>query len=132
MRSDTVIPYSFFDKKIAEVFGDVHSSLYLCIRKQGEVLEWLKRQAWKACNRQNRFAGSNPVLSAKLRIGFKALRRNPVLRRIQSPENYLGALLLDSHHIFHQQHGNRYRHYQDSHHVNDKTRFHHLRNRDIT
>ena len=33
-------------------------------KKQGEVLEWLKRHAWKACNRQNRFAGSNPVLSA--------------------------------------------------------------------
>ena len=32
---------------------------------EGEVLEWLKRHAWKACNRQNRFAGSNPVLSAK-------------------------------------------------------------------
>ena len=31
----------------------------------GEVLEWLKRHAWKACNRQNRFAGSNPVLSAE-------------------------------------------------------------------
>ena len=31
---------------------------------QGEVLEWLKRHAWKACNRQNRFAGSHPVLSA--------------------------------------------------------------------
>ena len=45
MRSDTVIPLLFFDKKIAEVFGDVHSSLYLCIRKQGEVLEWLKRHA---------------------------------------------------------------------------------------
>ena len=28
------------------------------------MLEWLKRHAWKACNRQNRFAGSNPVLSA--------------------------------------------------------------------
>ena len=24
----------------------------------------MKRHAWKACNRQNRFAGSNPVLSA--------------------------------------------------------------------
>ena len=34
--------------------------------RQGEVLEWLKRHAWKACNRQNRFAGSNPVLSANL------------------------------------------------------------------
>ena len=39
----------------------------------GEVLEWLKRHAWKACNRQNRFAGSNPVLSANR---FKAPRKN--------------------------------------------------------
>ena len=37
------------------------------------VLEWLKRHAWKACNRQNRFAGSNPVLSA----GFKAPEVKP-------------------------------------------------------
>ena len=28
------------------------------------MLEWLKRHAWKACSRQNRLAGSNPVLSA--------------------------------------------------------------------
>ena len=32
--------------------------------QQGEVLEWLKRHAWKACSRQNWLAGSNPVLSA--------------------------------------------------------------------
>ena len=31
---------------------------------KGEVLEWLKRHAWKACSRQNWLAGSNPVLSA--------------------------------------------------------------------
>ena len=31
---------------------------------QGEVLEWLKRHAWKACSRQNRLAGSNPAASA--------------------------------------------------------------------
>lgn len=43
-------------------------------KRQGEMLEWLKRHAWKACNRQNRFAGSNPVLSAGL-IGFKASRQ---------------------------------------------------------
>ena len=30
----------------------------------GEVLGWLKTHAWTACTRQNRFAGSNPVLSA--------------------------------------------------------------------
>ena len=32
---------------------------------QGKVLEWLKRHAWKACNRRNRFVGSNPILSAE-------------------------------------------------------------------
>lgn len=32
--------------------------------KEGEVLEWLKRHAWKACMRQNRIGGSNPFLSA--------------------------------------------------------------------
>ena len=34
------------------------------IYSQGEVLEWLKRHAWKACKRQKRFGGSNPSLSA--------------------------------------------------------------------
>ena len=33
----------------------------------GEMLEWLKRHAWKACIRQKRITGSNPVLSAKKR-----------------------------------------------------------------
>lgn len=28
------------------------------------MLEWLKRHAWKACIRQKRITGSNPVLSA--------------------------------------------------------------------
>ncbi len=32
---------------------------------QGEVLEWLKRHAWKACIRQKRIGGSNPPLSAR-------------------------------------------------------------------
>ena len=31
---------------------------------QGEMLEWLKRHAWKACIRQKRIRGSNPRLSA--------------------------------------------------------------------
>ena len=44
------------------MFCQSQYSLYLCI--YGEVLERLKRHAWKACNRQNWFAGSNPVLSA--------------------------------------------------------------------
>ena len=33
-------------------------------KRRGEVLEWLKRHAWKVCKRQKRFAGSNPALSA--------------------------------------------------------------------
>ena len=41
------------------------------------MLEWLKRHAWKACNRQNRFAGSNPVLSAS----FISVQLSPCRRR---------------------------------------------------
>ena len=33
---------------------------------QGEMLEWLKRHAWKACIRQKCIRGSNPRLSAEL------------------------------------------------------------------
>ena len=32
---------------------------------EGEMLEWLKRHAWKACIRQKRIRGSNPRLSAE-------------------------------------------------------------------
>ena len=32
----------------------------------GEMLEWLKRHAWKACVRQKCTAGSNPAFSAFL------------------------------------------------------------------
>ena len=31
---------------------------------EGEMLEWLKRHAWKVCKRQKCFMGSNPILSA--------------------------------------------------------------------
>ncbi len=34
------------------------------MKKEGEMLEWLKRHAWKACIRQKRIRGSNPRLSA--------------------------------------------------------------------
>ena len=33
--------------------------------REGEMLEWLKRHAWKACKLQKGFGGSNPPLSAK-------------------------------------------------------------------
>ena len=36
----------------------------------GEMLEWLKRHAWKACKPLKGFAGSNPALSAE-RAGQK-------------------------------------------------------------
>ena len=42
------------------------------------MLEWLKRHAWKACKRRNRFGGSNPPLSAG-RVGFKAFLRKGFL-----------------------------------------------------
>ena len=43
------------------------------LRTQGKMLEWLKRHAWKACIRQKRIGGSNPPLSALLRLfpGFR-------------------------------------------------------------
>ena len=40
----------------------------------GEVLEWLKRHAWKACKRQKRFGGSNPPLSASSPINKRELQ----------------------------------------------------------
>ena len=54
-------------------FGDSKYYHYLCSRKNeqphithifGEMLEWLKRHAWKACKPLKGFTGSNPVLSA--------------------------------------------------------------------
>ena len=35
---------------------------------EGEMLEWLKRHAWKACIRQKRIRGSNPRLSAEQKL----------------------------------------------------------------
>ena len=37
-----------------------------CGEASGKVLEWLKRHAWKACIRQKRIRGSNPLLSAEV------------------------------------------------------------------
>ncbi len=34
--------------------------------RKGEVLEWLKRHAWKACIPLKGIVGSNPILSAFL------------------------------------------------------------------
>ena len=36
---------------------------------QGEMLEWLKRHAWKACIRQKCIRGSNPLFSTSPAMG---------------------------------------------------------------
>ena len=38
---------------------------------QGEMLEWLKRHAWKACILLKGIRGSNPRLSARFKIREK-------------------------------------------------------------
>jgi hypothetical protein len=40
----------------------VRKIIYFC--GHGEMAEWSKAHAWKVCNRQKRFMGSNPILSA--------------------------------------------------------------------
>ena len=66
LTSSKVLSLDIKNKKNRFLFCIVLAYSYLCRRiGKGEVLEWLKRHAWKACNRQNRFAGSNPVLSAE-------------------------------------------------------------------
>ena len=53
--------YVIFFSYFALVFE--RKDVFFC---RGEVLEWLKRHAWKACIRQKRIAGSNPAFSAKI------------------------------------------------------------------
>ena len=58
------------------------NATFASAKTQGEVLEWLKRHAWKACNRQKRFGGSNPPLSAEY-----------VLRKLPLPKIVLSKIL---------------------------------------
>lgn len=63
-------------------------SLSLPIR--GEVLEWLKRRAWKARIRLKRIRGSNPLLSAIKGVNQVITRFTPFF----TPKNVkLGVLL---------------------------------------
>ncbi len=50
---------------------------------KGEMLEWLKRHAWKACKLQKGFRGSNPRLSAKILLQAVevSLLTSPSLRK---------------------------------------------------
>ena len=43
---------------------------------EGEMLEWLKRHAWKACIRQKRIRGSNPRLSAEIECETRSKNNN--------------------------------------------------------
>ena len=45
-------------------FMEAGCFLIYIINRKGEMLEWLKRHAWKACKPLKGFAGSNPALSA--------------------------------------------------------------------
>lgn len=56
---------AFRKKKQASSFFFSQFALSLQTQKRGVMLEWLKRHAWKACNRLKRFGGSNPPLSAE-------------------------------------------------------------------
>ena len=49
--------------------------------RDGEMLEWLKRHAWKACKLQKGFRGSNPRLSAR------GIRINPASKGAKDFEN---------------------------------------------
>ena len=69
--------------------------------KNGEMTEWLKVLAWKACVRQ-RTVGSNPTLSARIRFAgpkpcalqsreFRQARKGAtVSESLQVPQVYLG------------------------------------------
>ena len=50
-------------KKSSNFVADIDKS---ALGRKGEMLEWLKRHAWKACKLQKGFRGSNPRLSARL------------------------------------------------------------------
>ena len=52
----------------AQCVAHINKMCYFCTRNnKGEVLEWLKRHAWKACIRLKRIGGSNPPLSAYIK-----------------------------------------------------------------
>ncbi len=48
-------------------FSSLKKQGYMRWQNQGEVAEWSKAHAWKACIRHKRIKGSNPFLSAKLK-----------------------------------------------------------------
>lgn len=64
---------AFRKKKQASSFFFSQFALSLQTQKRGVMLEWLKRHAWKACNRQKRFGSSNLPHSAINTLIFNEL-----------------------------------------------------------
>ena len=66
----------FFRQCVAHI----NKICYFCSRNsKGEVLEWLKRHAWKACIRLKRIGGSNPPLSANKGVNQQVMRFTPFI-----------------------------------------------------
>ena len=65
----------------------------------GQVAEWLKAHAWKACIRSKRIGGSNPPLSANyalksfIHAGFK---KQPYFSPRFTPRRDFGGLVFDA------------------------------------
>ena len=64
----------------------------LQIDKIGEMLEWLKRHAWKACGRQKRLASSNLALSAKSQKNASSLLERVFLWLFAKPRRRRGEM----------------------------------------
>ena len=57
----------------------------------GEMAEWSKAHAWKVCNRQKRFMGSNPILSATFLSIFVNITLLSNLRENLSSKYHFGV-----------------------------------------
>ena len=72
VRSQTIL---FWGKLFSSGFGNLANFPYLCtLKSEGEVLEWLKRHAWKACIPLKGITSSNLVLSAVCFMKFYQIR----------------------------------------------------------
>ena len=63
-KNNTFVPKMVRNKEFIRNLRSFSEIVSLC-DAFGKVLEWLKRHAWKACIRQKRIRGSNPLLSAR-------------------------------------------------------------------
>ncbi len=77
--------------------GRIAKMITFALPKKGEMSEWLKEHAWKACVPQKGTVGSNPTLSADnfecQRKGVKIDDFHPFFVKIKCKEVHLGACL---------------------------------------